>query len=207
MAIQSASFITVFNVWRCGCRNLSTTASWDYRRNFRWTYGFDVIKWNPRYVKINKVGNKVFYNAVLHTEFPRAFLKIYEGYLLRQHFNKTHNVLQTELLDFWTFSIVRYSRKHKHDVSEIGSVSVLRWKGEKTPTQLGPLERANLNHWIKGPNSVGVFFPFTWGRKHPLSETSCFYSLEYRTMEKVQKPSNSVCYRPPSEPFRINTMY
>jgi hypothetical protein len=33
-------------------------------------------------------------------------------------------------------------------------------------TQLGPLERAILNH--------------------------CFYSVDYRTMEKVQKPSNSV---------------
>jgi hypothetical protein len=34
----------------------------------------------------------------------------------------------------------------KHNVSETGSVSVLR-RG-KTPTLLGPLERANLNHWI-----------------------------------------------------------
>jgi hypothetical protein len=40
--------------------------------------------------------------------------------------------------------------------------------GEKTPTQLGPLERANS---ITGQ----------------VSETSCF--LEYRTMEKVQKNS------------------
>jgi hypothetical protein len=37
----------------------------------------------------------------------------------------------------------------KHDDSETGSVSVLMWKGEKTPTQLGPLERANLSHWIE----------------------------------------------------------
>jgi hypothetical protein len=37
-----------------------------------------------------------------------------------------------------------------------------------------------------------------------ISTTSrVFYSLEYRTMEKVQKPSNSVCYTPSSEPFRI----
>jgi hypothetical protein len=35
----------------------------------------------------------------------------------------------------------------------------------------------------------------------PVSETSC--SLEYQTMEKVQKPSNSVYYTPSSEPFRI----
>jgi hypothetical protein len=60
-------------------------------------------------------------------------------------------VYNTELLGFWTFSIVWYSREH--DVSETGCVSVLRWR---------------------------------WGRTH--SETSC--SLEYQTMEKVQKPSN-----------------
>jgi hypothetical protein len=34
----------------------------------------------------------------------------------------------------------------KHDVSETGSVSVLRC-GRKTPTQMGPLDRANFNHW------------------------------------------------------------
>jgi hypothetical protein len=35
----------------------------------------------------------------------------------------------------------------EHDVSETESVSVLRWRVEKTPTQLGFLERPNLNHW------------------------------------------------------------
>jgi hypothetical protein len=35
-----------------------------------------------------------------------------------------------------------------NNVSEIGSVSVLRWMGQDKPTQLGPLERASLNHWI-----------------------------------------------------------
>jgi hypothetical protein len=34
----------------------------------------------------------------------------------------------------------------KNDISETGSVSVLRWRGEKIPTHLGPLERVNLNH-------------------------------------------------------------
>jgi hypothetical protein len=37
-----------------------------------------------------------------------------------------------------------------HDVSESGSVFVLRCKkGGKTPTQLGPLERANLNRPVR----------------------------------------------------------
>jgi hypothetical protein len=35
----------------------------------------------------------------------------------------------------------------------------------------------------------------------PVSETLC--SLEYWTMDKVQKPSNLECYKPSSEPFRI----
>jgi hypothetical protein len=55
----------------------------------------------------------------------------------------------TALLGFRTLSIVRIliitRKKNKHDVSETGSVSILRW-GE-TPILLGPLERANLNHW------------------------------------------------------------
>jgi hypothetical protein len=39
-----------------------------------------------------------------------------------------------------------------HNVSETGSVSVLRWMGQDKPTQLGPLERASLNHWTNpGP--------------------------------------------------------
>jgi hypothetical protein len=53
-----------------------------------------------------------------------------------------------ELLSFWTLSIAQYSKKiREHNVLETGSVSVLRSGGERTPSQLGPLERANLNHW------------------------------------------------------------
>jgi hypothetical protein len=48
---------------------------------------------------------------------------------------------------FWTLSIVLYVEdKKSHNVSETGSVSVLRWVGQDKPTQLGPLERASLNH-------------------------------------------------------------
>jgi hypothetical protein len=51
----------------------------------------------------------------------------------------------TELLGFWTFFIVWYCREH--DVSEMICFRP-QVKGEKTPTQLGPLERANLNQSI-----------------------------------------------------------
>jgi hypothetical protein len=58
---------------------------------------------------------------------------------------------------------------------------------------------------VKGPNWVGVYSPtFTWGRKQiQFPKHRVFYSLEYQTMEKVQKPSNSVFYTPLSEQFRI----
>jgi hypothetical protein len=35
-------------------------------------------------------------------------------------------------------------RQKYHNVSETGSVSILRWMGQDKPTQLGPLERASL---------------------------------------------------------------
>jgi hypothetical protein len=54
----------------------------------------------------------------------------------------------TELLGlFWTLSIVCYIEDKNHNVSETGSVSILRWMGQDKPTQLGPLERASLNHY------------------------------------------------------------
>jgi hypothetical protein len=46
---------------------------------------------------------------------------------------------------FSDLSIVRILNKSEKNVSETGSVSVLRWR--KTPTVLDPLERASLNHW------------------------------------------------------------
>jgi hypothetical protein len=56
----------------------------------------------------------------------------------------------------------------------------------------------------KGSNRVGVFSPFHLRTEtDPVSETSCFYSLDYRTIEKVQKPSNFVCYTPSPEPLEI----
>jgi hypothetical protein len=64
----------------------------------------------------------------------------------------------------------------KHNVLETGSVSVLRWEGE-AHTPLGPLERANLNHWttrqVKVKVKVKVILrqtvsrPVWLGIKHP----------------------------------------
>jgi hypothetical protein len=58
-------------------------------------------------------------------------------------------------------------KNRKHNVSETGSGSVLRWRG-------GPMKELI---WI------------TWGRKQiQFSKRRVFYTLENRTMEKVQNP-------------------
>jgi hypothetical protein len=55
--------------------------------------------------------------------------------------------------NYWVFGLSPSSGilgTRKHDVSETGCVSVLRCVGGGgTPTQLGPLGRANLNHWMR----------------------------------------------------------
>jgi hypothetical protein len=71
----------------------------------------------------------------------------------------------------------------KHDGSETGSVSALRWGEGKTHTLLGPLERANL----KGPNRVGVFpSPHLRTETDLVFETLCF--LVFRILDDGQSP-------------------
>jgi hypothetical protein len=63
-------------------------------------------------------------------------------YILKQFLN----IVSTELLGlFWTLSIVLYVEdKKSHNVSETGSVSVLRWRGQDEPTGIEvPVESGN----------------------------------------------------------------
>jgi hypothetical protein len=87
----------------------------------------------------------------------------------------------SELLGFWTWSIVRCSRNYKMQCFRKWICFRPQVRG-KTPTLLVRLERANLNQ---------------------ISETLCILFLEYRTMDEVQKTSNSDCYTPSSGHFRI----
>jgi hypothetical protein len=108
----------------------------------------------------------------------------------------------TELLGlFWTLSIALYVEDKKyHNVSETGSVSVLRWMGQDKPTLLGPLERAR--DW------VGLSCPFHLRTEtDPVSETLWYFlSSTYKTMDKVQKkPNSSVQHTPWSESFQVYT--
>jgi hypothetical protein len=55
----------------------------------------------------------------------------------------------------------------------------------------------------KGPKWVDVSLFLTLGWKHPVSKTLFSNYLEFRTMVKVHKPSDSECYAPTLEPFRF----
>jgi hypothetical protein len=67
------------------------------------------------------------------------------------------------LLGFWILSIVRYSKKQKN--TRFGNWICFRpqVRGQETPTQLGPLERASLNHWtmdkVQKPSSPECHIP------------------------------------------------
>jgi hypothetical protein len=91
---------------------------------------------------------------------------------------------------FWTFPSSGILETRKHDVSETGSVSILRWEREKTPTQLGPLERANLNHWTL--QNLQIKIVFSLGRLTSLAENnfsyilkSSSYSLLHRSFHQI----------------------
>jgi hypothetical protein len=67
-----------------------------------------------------------------------------------------------------------------HNVSETGSISVLRWMGQDRPTQLGPLERASLSCPIHVRTETD-----------PVSETLCFF-LSYNTRRWMESIINLI---------------
>jgi hypothetical protein len=94
---------------------------------------------------------------------------------------------------YWVFGLCPSSgfflnNNEKHNVSETGSVSVLRWG--KTSTLLGPLERANLN----------CFCPHLRTETDPVSETLCFSLLFRKNPDDGQSPKtqyicvNGLCW-------------
>jgi hypothetical protein len=69
---------------------------------------------------------------------PQLVIILFYSTLQRKFFCMTQN--------HWVFGLRPSSgilETRKHNVSETASVPVLRWGGEKTPTHVGPLEKAN----------------------------------------------------------------
>jgi hypothetical protein len=103
-------------------------------------------------------------------------------YLCNLYLFTAHKLLKISTQNYWVFGLCPLSsilETRNCNVSETGSVSGLRWR-EKTPTQLGPLERANLNHpQVNGktPTELGPLERANlnhWVETDPVSETLCF---------------------------------
>jgi hypothetical protein len=102
----------------------------------------------------------------------------------------------SELLGFWNVTIVRNSKYVLENTTfwklDLFLSSV---EGRETPTLLGPLGRANLNHWSlalhwrlalsKGPNKVSSSTLFET-ETDPVSET--LYFLVFRILNDRQSP-------------------
>jgi hypothetical protein len=79
-------------------------------------------------------------------------------------------------------------------------------EGRETPTLLGTSFHLQWLRSVlsKGPNGVGVFLPSNEDGYRPIFQNVLFSScLEFRTMDKVHKPSDSECHIPSSERFRF----
>jgi hypothetical protein len=88
--------------------------------------------------------------------------------------------LSSDLLGFRTLSIVRSSKKLENTTFRKLDLFLSSGEGGEIPTLFGPLERANLNHWLvlsKGPNRIGAL-PHLRKETDPVPETLC--SLVFR---------------------------
>jgi hypothetical protein len=98
-------------------------------------------------------------------------------------------VKHSELPSFWTLSIVQYSKKFKNTTFRKLDLFPSPGQGGKTPCQLGPLEKLTS---ITGPNWLGVFPPWPEdGNRSSFRNVVFSNFLEYWTMDKVKKLSNS----------------
>jgi hypothetical protein len=79
---------------------------------------------------------------------------------------KQHNRGSQDYMVFGLFPSSGILENRRHDVSETGFVSVLRWRGGwETPTQLGILERALLNHSLYNRELHVFLFSRHWSNQ------------------------------------------
>jgi hypothetical protein len=84
-------------------------------------------------------------------------------YIEKHIFNIYRRQTWNLILNYWVFGLFYRSVFYKPE--KFGKLDLFPTSGEggKTPTQLGPLEKTNLNYvkltLSKGPNWIGVFPP------------------------------------------------
>jgi hypothetical protein len=87
-----------------------------------------------------------------------------------------------------------------HNVSETGSVSILRWMGQDRRTQLGPLERASLNHIYQTMDKVQNK-PYSSVQHTPSSESFKVY-LWVSSLQLLLALASAVIFRSQSRRSR-----
>lgn len=109
--------------------------------------------------------------------WKNRYLEIPEGCLLLHSLqNLTKHLIEMQTVPRVVITCtIRSSRTQKRThPSGSGSVSVLTWKGGEASTELGPTERAVLNHWTSG-------HPVTWGwGTDPVSRNTVFWFYTIR---------------------------
>jgi hypothetical protein len=85
-----------------------------------------------------------------------------------------------DIPDYWVFELCPLSGILKNRTTQHFENCICfrpQVRGQETPTQLGPLERASFN-------------PIEDGNRFSFRNVALFSFLEYRTMDKVQKRSS-----------------
>jgi hypothetical protein len=79
---------------------------------------------------------------MLHSKYIMSATQCIKSHIMHMKYT---NLLK----NYWIFGLCPSSgilETKKNNILETGFISILGWE-EKTPTQLRPLGRANLNHW------------------------------------------------------------
>jgi hypothetical protein len=120
-------------------------------------------------------------------------------------------------LDDWIYWHLTRTTQNYRQYSTMADLHTLQITGVTKSSQPYPgnwfiLSHCNCKSHMKSscpmvslPVCLGIKYPSVWvSGLCPVSETLCSsVFLEYRTMDKVQKPNSPECHIPWSEPFKV----
>jgi hypothetical protein len=122
-----------------------------------WLHHSNYVWWEVQVMKLimqfppSPVTSSLFGPKILLSTLFSNTVSLYSSLNVRDQVSHPYRTIVKILVLYILIFMLSYGilESRKHNVSEAKSVSVLRWGG-KTPTHLGPLERASLNHWNTG---------------------------------------------------------
>jgi hypothetical protein len=105
----------------------------------------------PNFIKIDSSVQQFLRR--IHQDSKTELTRLLQPFSKQRQWARTHKIKTSHVPRYWVFGLCPSSgfflnNNEKHDVSETGSVSVLRWG--KTPTQLG-CSSVSVLRWGKTP--------------------------------------------------------